>query len=137
MTKQAKYVILCLINIFRVFYINLLERNPRMDDIIDLLFSERVASITAIVLTAILSYYFTTKAENKKHNVEIYMLQMKKVFLPLHLLVYDKTLEIIDFQNLYNNMNLKRKKYPLYLPVYKASNSDTFRSSLRNFHMEP
>lgn len=83
--------------------------------IADFLLDERVASIIAVILTAILSYAFTKRSENKKHNVEIYMLQLERVFLPLYLLVFDKKIEDIDFQNLLQNMKTKKRKYFLYL----------------------
>ena len=83
--------------------------------VVNFLLDERVASIVAVILTAILSYVFTKKSENKKHNVEIYMQQLEKVFLPLYLLVFDKKIEDIDFQNLLQNMKTKKKKYFLYL----------------------
>ncbi|SDF60552.1 hypothetical protein SAMN05660368_01025 [Marvinbryantia formatexigens] len=79
------------------------------------LLDERVASIVAVILTATLSYVFTKRSENKKHNVEIYMQQLEKVFLPLYLLVFDKNIEDIDFQNLLQNMKTKKRKYFLYL----------------------
>lgn len=83
--------------------------------IANFLLDERVASIVAVILTAILSYVFTKRSENKKHNVEIYMQQLEKVFLPLYLLVFDKKIEDIDFQNLLQNMKTKKRKYFLYL----------------------
>ncbi len=83
--------------------------------IVKFLLDERVASIVVVILTAILSYAFTKKSENKKHNVEIYMQQLEKVFLPLYLLVFDKKIEDIDFQNLLQNMKTKKRKYFLYL----------------------
>lgn len=81
----------------------------------ELLNNEHIMSIAAIILTAFLSYSFTRKNENKKHNVDIYMIQLEKIYLPLYTLIHNKKIDMIDYENLLNNMNLKKRKYFLYL----------------------
>lgn len=49
--------------------------------------------------------------------MEIYTIELEKIYLPLFLLVNDKKIEDINFNNLLQNMNSKKRKYFLYLPL--------------------
>lgn len=94
-----------------------MEHTRTINDLAGFLLDERSASIIAVILAAVLSYVFAKKHENKKHNVEIFMFQLQKVFLPLYLEVFDKKIDEINFQTLFHNMNRKRRKYFLYLSL--------------------
>lgn len=82
--------------------------------ILDIILDQRFVSIVSVIITAILSYIFTKKTEIKKHDVDTYMTQLKKIYLPLYLTIYNKDIDEIDFDSLYRNLILRKKKYFLY-----------------------
>jgi hypothetical protein len=77
--------------------------------------SESFKSLLGIVLTAVLTYFFTRKSDNKKQDISIRKLQLEKIYLPLYLYLNDKRIEDINIRVLYENMLKKKRKYFLYL----------------------
>lgn len=83
--------------------------------IISFIQSESFKSLLGIVLTAVLTHFFTRKSDNKKQDISIRTLQLEKIYLPLYLYLNDKKIEEIDTRVLYENMLMKKRKYFLYL----------------------
>lgn len=92
--------------------------------IISIIQSDVFKSLFSIILTAVLTYFFTRKTDNKKHDMNIRIVQLEKIYLPLYYYLNDKNIDEIDTKLLYKNMLIKKRKYFLYL-------SNTFL-----FHLE-
>lgn len=83
--------------------------------IISFVQSELFKTLFGIVLTAVLTHFFTRKRDNKKQDTSIRAIQLEKIYLPLYLYIKDKDANEIDTKILYENMLTKKRKYFLYL----------------------
>lgn len=73
-------------------------------------------SILAVVLTALLTYTFTQMANKKIKYLDVYSIQLKKIFLPLYLCVVNKKIKDIDKKLFYKNLITKKRQMYLYVP---------------------
>lgn len=102
-----------------------------MDIIIEFLKADVVKSLIGIILTAVLTYIFTKKSEYKRKASQIMEIQLEKVYLPLYILVQKDNFSEADLVYLLKNMNMKRKKYFLYI-----SNSYLFHCKRIEYELE-
>ena len=86
------------------------------DFIKDIIFSENFGSILGVFLTAVLTYLFTKWADRKKQFMDVYRVQLNKIFLPLYLYLHNKEVTGLNRQEYIDNLLIKRRKYYLYIP---------------------
>ena len=80
----------------------------------NLILSEGFFTIIGIICTTFLTYYFARKTTRRAKSQEIYNIQLNKIYLPLHNLVFNKKVDDINSTLLLKTLTEKTYRYNLY-----------------------
>jgi hypothetical protein len=89
-------------------------------------------TLISVFFTAYLTYYFTKKSKYNLNNSDLYILQLEKIYLPLHIQIHNKEFEQINIYALHNLLIQKKKKYYLYIPNKLLTLTDILTKQIQN-----